>query len=154
MRQVPSHPQISYRKFRNISTPCGVWVTSGWNWTPCKFRPGCRTAARGTSAWRPRSQSHRASQQSDRHGSSTRWCPKECHGTCPPRPSTANLARPYSRCRPGPHVPTDCTSTAVRNKHQAPEHPCPKFGGRRVGAFSPSTLDGPPDRMMPLGRRA
>ena len=47
MRQVPSHPQISYRKFRNISTPCGVWVTSGWNWTPCKFRTGCRTAAKG-----------------------------------------------------------------------------------------------------------
>ena len=30
-----------------MSTPCGVCVTSGWNWTPKNGRVRCRTAAYG-----------------------------------------------------------------------------------------------------------
>ena len=45
IRQLPSHPQISYTKFRRMSVPCGVCVTSGWNCTPVNALSAERTAA-------------------------------------------------------------------------------------------------------------
>jgi hypothetical protein len=32
--QVGSHPLIRKMKLEMISSPRGVWATSGWNWTP------------------------------------------------------------------------------------------------------------------------
>ena len=40
-------PATSYRKFLRMSCPCGVWTTSGWNWTPYSRRPRSSNAAIG-----------------------------------------------------------------------------------------------------------
>src|SRR5436853_7187964 len=43
----PEQPQTSRRKFARICPPCGVWLTSGWNWMPNTGRVRCFTAAIG-----------------------------------------------------------------------------------------------------------
>ena len=30
----PAAPHTQQRKFRSMSRPYSVWLTSGWNWTP------------------------------------------------------------------------------------------------------------------------
>ncbi len=44
--QSPRAPQAR-RKFRRTVLPCGVWATSGWNWTAKNFRSASAMAATG-----------------------------------------------------------------------------------------------------------
>jgi hypothetical protein len=46
-------PQISTAKRRSMSAPCGVCVTSGWNWTPYQPRRSSAIAACSTLSVEP-----------------------------------------------------------------------------------------------------
>src|SRR6478736_911956 len=146
-------PQMPWTKLAMISLPHGVWTTSGWNCRPKNFFVRFSITANSefsvvATVLKPA-------------GIFVSLSPWEFQ-TCSDFGSFANnlqepsftvsVPLPYSRFRPFSTLPPlNCASSCTPKQMPSVGTPRSKMFLSGKGAFGAYTLDGPPDRMMPLG---
>ena len=146
------------RSCSSSSPPPSVWTTSGWNWMPQSGRSRMahggerRVVARSRCSAKPSGSAQHAIAVAHPDGALAR------RSTSPSK--SGSLALELQRARPYSRSSADSTRRRAagtrqlepvadaEHRHAELEH----AAVRDVGASASSTLDGPPDRMMPRRR--